>query len=1091
LSDQETQACDSRSLSECFERAAERHHFRKALGSGAWQPTYRELNETADRLAQALLCRGGAPTDRVAVLMQHDGPLIAAILAALKAHRVAVVLDSNDPAARLKQQIENAEPAVVLADRTTRELAIEIAGGAARVVCFEDQIRSEAIPDLAARASPDDVAFLVYTSGSSGRPKAVMKTHRQILRNVAINSAAMQYTANDRIPLLGSVAHGQGNTTVWCALLSGAMLCPFALADKGIAGLADWIIDRELTVFVAAIGVFRNFMRLLDENFRFERVRVVFLHSEAVTSDDFKLFQKHFPSECALVLTFSSSETANIAVSRRSQSDKVAEGRLPIGPLSTGQEVLFLDENGGPVQPGEGGEIVVKGHALAAGYWRDPVLTAARFSNAPDGTRLFRTGDRGRINSDGLLEFLGRKDTRVKIRGFRIELSEVEEALHGLPGIDHAVVDAVARPGGDSVLVGYLACHRNHCWSPAGLRRALRATLPDRMLPSAFVLLEQLPLTPNGKIDRQKLRQLHAALGAQASEQRPRTQTEALLADIWAQALQQEQDSIGRRDDFFDLGGDSLIAALVVARVHGAVGVELKLSMFFDHPMLADLATLIDELSRSGPEKDPQQLVRVPRENPLPLSFFQERIWTYSQTRKAAAAYTVARSYRLLGPLDAEVLCECMTYIARRHEILRTTFAVVDGRPVQVVHPAAPVPLPLIDLSDLPEAERQATHFFKQQASRIFDLTRAPLVVFSLVRIRENEHWLLRVSHHIISDGWSWEVYWRELSLLYEARLRDAEPPLPEFEPLQYADYAAWQRKVLAPGERSYEAAIAWWKDRFPRAPRFLPDFVPRRWRLLHLRFQRARPLPDADPASGIIRWSLGWQSSQQVRELARNEGATFYMISLAAFVALLTTEIDQPDVVLGTYVTNRNRVAVQNMIGPFANLATLRLRCDPQRSFREWLDSVRTAVVETEAHCELPYEELRKALHAKGIKLPDIQLIFSAFHRNRRAFADLTLAGSDWRMETMPWGFSVNFDESDEGHDCDVAFDARHYDPAGVHTFVDRFRRLLDAGSRQPALPIGELLAMSGVEAGPKPRWLDSVITGYRKLRRRRERAC
>jgi hypothetical protein len=228
-----------------------------------------------------------------------------------------------------------------------------------------------------------------------------------------------------------------------------------------------------------------------------------------------------------------------------------------------------------------------------------------------------------------------------------------------------------------------------------------------------------------------------------------------------------------------------------------------------------------------------------------------------------------------------------MTYIARRHEILRTTFAVVDGQPVQVIHPTAPVPLPLLDLSGSPDPERRATDLFKQEASRIFDLARAPLVVFSLARIRENEHWLLRVSHHIISDGWSWDVYWRELALLYEAKLRRAEPPLPEFEPLQYADYAAWQRKVLAPGERSYQATLAWWKDRFQRAPSALPNFVSRR-RRLHLPFERARARPDADAASGIIRWRLDRQTSQQLRTLARSEGATFYMITLAAFVALL-----------------------------------------------------------------------------------------------------------------------------------------------------------------------------------------------------------
>ncbi len=1035
------------SLPACFERVAERHRLRPALGSDVWQASYEELNVTANRLAHALMTGGGEPGDRIAILMQHDTPVIATLLAVLKANRVVVAFNPTNPPARLRQLMDDAEPALIVTDSANRELAADITGPSCGIVGFEDQGAGGPVDNLSIAIPPDQAAVLAYTSGSTGRPKAVMMTHRQFRRNVIIHTEAMQYTADDRLPLFGSLSGGQAVTMTWCALLNGAMLCPYPVIIKGVTGLAEWMIDRGITAYVSSASIFRNFMKTLDDDFVFSGVRAVRLASEPATADDFRSFQKHFPEKCVFVHTLSCSETCNVAVSRRSRDDTVPEGRLPIGLLSKGQEVLFLDDEGRPVDPGEVGEIVVRGRYVAAGYWRDPALTAERFSDDLDGsgTRLVHTGDLGRINSDGFLEFFGRRDDRVKIRGNRIEPSEVEDALHRLPGIDRAVVEAIKRVDREPALVGYVVTSNGHSWSPAELRHALRAVLPDQMVPSAFVFLASLPFTATGKIDREKLRQIHPPLREQQPGQQPQTETEALLADIWAEVF--DFSGIGRQDDFFALGGDSLMAAVVAARVHGAVGVELNLGLFADHPTLAGLAAAIDVLRLTEIDDKPL-LVRAPRDRPLPLSFAQERTWKFSQTPEQSAGYTVARAHRIVGPLDVGLLRDCMSYIARRHEILRTTFPVVDGRPVQIAHSPEPVPLPLLDLTGTADPEEQAVLCCRREAALIFDLMLGPLVRFSLIRLRENEHWLLRVVHHITCDIWSWEVYFRELALLYEAKLRGDDPPLPDFEPLQYADYAVWQRRVLGPEGPAYKEVIAWWQRILSGASH-----------ALKLPFMRADVRTELDPAEGVIYWGVDAQTSRQLNALARTEGATPYMVRLAAFVALLATETGEPDVILGTYVANRNRMAAQNMFGFFINLATLRFRYQPRKSFREWLSIVRATVVETEARSEIPYEQLCHELRQKGVIPPDIQVIFGISRSgNVHKLADLELTSLDRYYESMPWGFTLNFDEHDEEHSCRVTFDAGIYDPAGVRGLIDRFRRLLDAVTCNPDVVLEDL---------------------------------
>ena len=485
--------CDE-SLVAAFERVAAAAPSRIAIGSKVWEPTYRELNETANRLAHRLIACGVASGDRVAVLMSHDAPLIAAVLGILKAGAIVVALDPLDPASRHKMIVGDAEPCIIVTDERNRDLAAECGLPGDSILSFESEAATGPMQNLSIEIPPRQTAFLTYTSGTTGRPKGVMQTHRQFRRSAVACNDAMQYTEDDRIPLFSMVSTGFGaGTGLWGTLLNGATLYPFSPKTRSIAALADWIVVSGLTVLISSASLFRTLAKTIDDRLVFANVRAVMLHGETVTADDFQTFRRHFPTTSILVHTLASSETANITWSRWTPHDNVPAGPLPVGRLAREMDVVLIDDDDQPVARGEIGEILVRSQYLANGYWRDPELTAKRFSADVDGsgTRVLRTGDRGRMNADGLLEYCGRKDDRLKIRGYRIEPLDIELALESLPGIDCAAVAAVARDSHEPLLVAFVVKASNASWTVSRLRLALRASLPVHMVPSRILVLGQ------------------------------------------------------------------------------------------------------------------------------------------------------------------------------------------------------------------------------------------------------------------------------------------------------------------------------------------------------------------------------------------------------------------------------------------------------------------------------------------------------------------------------------------------------------------------------------------------------------------------
>ncbi|MCP4663526.1 MAG: AMP-binding protein, partial [bacterium] len=630
--------------------------------------------------------------------------------------------------------------------------------------------------------------------------------------------------------------------------------------------------------------------------------------------------------------------------------------RLPMGTPIANTRVVVLDRRQRIVGIGVVGELAIGGLSVARGYLGRPELTAERFvpdpfirEPHPGGARLYRTGDLARSLADGTIEFLGRIDHQVKIRGFRIELGEIEAVLGRHPAVREAVVLARSATGSEprteKRLVAYLVAGAAGA-EIAELREYLKRQLPDYMVPDAWVELGELPLDPNGKVDR-------AALGRRAlpapawgrDEGRelltPRTPVEEMLAGVWSELLGVE--AVGIDDDFFELGGHSLMATRMSSRVRDLFGVELPLRAVFETPTVAGLGERIARLQRRD-EAIP--LVPVDHRGDLPLSFAQERLWFLERFEPEAGVYNESDLIHLGGRLAVAGVEAALLEIVRRHATLRTTFAQVDGEAVQRIAPAAPQRVPVVDLRALPAARRRpaARRLAHRQARRPFVLAGGPLLRAALVRLGDDEHLLSLSMHHIICDGWSMGILFHELTTLYRAFLAGEPSPL-EALPVQYADYAVWQRHWLS-GE-VLEARIDYWKRRLGGAPAAL-DLPTDRPRPAHQTF-RGRTLGACLPEA----------LTRGVEALSRRRGATLYMTLLAAFKVLLGRWSGHSDVLVGTPIANRTRSEIEGLIGSFVNTLVLRSDLSREPSFEELLARVVQVTLGAYEHQDLPFERL------------------------------------------------------------------------------------------------------------------------------------
>ncbi len=712
-----------------FERVATRNADRLAVGTDKGDRTYAELNSAANRLARHIDGLGAKRRDRIAILLRPGPDIYVAMLAVLKTAGIVVFLDPADPPDRLNRMVADTEPALILTDTDHHSIAVEIAGRAGTTVV--GQAAGEADDNLGIDIDPDDTAFLVFTSGSTGRPKAVMKSHGHVLLQPLTAAREMEVTADDRILMLAPLSGGQGINTAWVALANGASLIAFPTAEKGMSGLPETIEARSITVLISPPSLFRTFMRTLSPATRFPGVRVITLAGDAATARDHAWFRHHFPNGM-LILAFAASEAGYIALNRLPRDVDVGTGPLPVGRACAQRSVRIIDLAGNTCPSGVIGSVEVGGPHLAGGYWRDPDLTSVVFPLGPEGARVFRSSDLGSMAADGSLVLAGRADNVVKIRGHRVDLGEVEAALSNLPGVAAAAAAAIAIPNREPYLVGYLVLDRGTSASERRIRTLARAAIPRHLIPSSFVLVDSLPRTANGKVDRNQL-SAKAPSHVRPPTEAPATETERLLIPIWERAF--GLDGIAPSDDFFDLGGDSLIAVEIAAAVHGAIGVSVA-DALFDAPSPRALAAEVDRRkSEQSPVEDLGPLPMA-RDRPIPLSFEQLAMWRQSQDVRGSLLHNVTTAMRLNGPLDVGALHHALNHVVARYEALHTRFERGHEEPTQVVEAPQPVILAQTDLSDAGDHEMALRRIVQREQARPFDLCAAPPLRFALIRTR-------------------------------------------------------------------------------------------------------------------------------------------------------------------------------------------------------------------------------------------------------------------------------------------------------------------------------------------------------------------
>ena len=733
--------------------------------------------------------------------------------------------------------------------------------------------------------------------------------------------------------------------------------------------------------------------------------------------------------------------------------------RVPIGRPIPDCRLWVVDPlELAPVPVGVTGELCVGGAPVGRGYLGAADRTAEAFVPDPfatdAGARLYRTGDRVRLLADGSLDFLGRLDQQVKIRGFRIELGEIESALARCPGVRQAAVQVQELGEGQRSLVAFVAAAAAGEATVRELRESLARTLPEPLIPAAFVVLEALPLTANGKIDRRAL-QASAAAGFEPRGEHvaPRNPVEESLAAIWAAVLKRPR--VGVHDNFFDLGGQSLNATQVLSRVREAFAVELPVRALFQRPDVAGFAEVVEEALLRGHGLPPAPpITRVARQGGLPASFGQERLWFVDQLRPGLTAYNIFGAARLRGSLDVAVLRRSFDELVRRHEVLRTTFAAADGRPVQLVGPASGLPVPMIDLRALPAAGREAhaARLTNEEAQRPFDLARGPLIRAVLLRCGESDHLLAVTAHHVVYDVWSRELLIRELGLLYEAFWQRRPSPLPELA-VQYADFAHWQRQWLR-GDL-LAAQIEYWRRQLAgvTAGTELPA---------------DRPRPPVQSFRGRrVLARLPAALTAALKDLTRRQGATLFMGLLAGFTALLQRYTREDDAVVGSPIANRNRAETEALIGFFVNTQVLRTDLAGRPTLRRLLGRVREVALGAYAHQDLAFEQLVAELRLPRdpARQPLFQILFN-FLTNYRPVA-LELPGLSLTPEPNHSG-AVQFDlilsiyEADEELHLAADFSSDLFDGATVKRMLRHYGGLLEAAVAAPDHGVGDLPLVS-----------------------------
>ncbi|MGQ4390212.1 amino acid adenylation domain-containing protein [Streptomyces sp. SAS_270] len=1042
------------SLAELFAAQAARTPDAVALVDEYQDFSYGELDELTNRLAHHLIDLGVRQGDVVAVLMERSADLLTALLAVVKAGAVYAPLNTTDPDTRLVQILGDTGAPVLLTDEAMSDHPV-VAQATAQVVVLDGALALDTLPATAPVPAihPDQPVYAMFTSGSTGLPKGVTVTHR----NVADLAAQSRYAGgNHRRVLFHSPAAFDASTyEIWVPWLNGGTLVVAPPGHLDPAGYRRLIDDHGITSLWLTAGLFRLMAEEAPD--AFAGVREVWAGGDVVPPEAVRRIHDHCP-DTTVVNGYGPTETTTFAATHRVRRDDDCTGTIPIGEALDNHRLYVLDPGLRLLPPGTPGELYIAGAGLAQGYLNRPGLTAERFVSDPygtPGTRMYRTGDLVRWNHEGSLEYLGRADQQVKLRGFRIEPGEIESALTAHADVAQATVIVREDRPGDKRLVAYLVP------SPDGdgldvedVKRRTAALLPEYMVPSAFVLLDAIPLTTNGKIDRRALPAPQQSLdtGGRA----PRTPAEEVLCGLFAAVLGLPSASID--DHFFHRGGHSLLATRLISRIRAVWDAEITIRDLFQYPTVAQLAERLT--AASGDARRPA-LVPEDRPERVPLSSAQQRLWFLDQLEGPSATYNIPMALRLHGRLDREALRLALSDLAGRHESLRTLYPTHESKPYQHVRPPQPVELPLTAATTdtLPA-------LLGAEAARTFDLASELPFRGGLFRLGEQDHVLSLVIHHIASDGWSNAPLFRDLSAAYEARTQGQAPdwqPLP----VQYADYTLWQERLLREDE---DRQLTHWQQALADLPE-------------EATLPTDRPRPATASNQGTTHTvHCDARLHTALASLAQDTGTTLFMVAQAAVSALLSRSGAGQDIPLGSPVAGRTDQKLDDLIGFFVNTLVLRTDLTGNPTFRDLLTRVRETDLAAWNNQDLPFDRLVEILNPERTtaRHPLFQVMLTLAETSAEAPGLGDLTGEFAFPETSVAKFDLTFafgehrgaDGAPGGLDITVEYATDLYEARTIEATADRLVRLLGEAVATPDLPVTELELLAADERDRVLEW-------------------
>ncbi|MED4611883.1 non-ribosomal peptide synthetase DhbF [Bacillus subtilis] len=1057
------------SLQDMFEKQAVLTPERIALMCDDIQVNYRKLNEEANRLARLLIEKGIGSEQFVALALPRSPEMVASMLGVLKTGAAYLPLDPEFPADRISYMLEDAKPSCII---TTEEIAASLPDDLAVPELVLDQAVTQEIikryspenPDVS--VSLDHPAYIIYTSGSTGRPKGVVVTQKSLSNFLLSMQEAFSLGEEDRLLAVTTVAFDISALELYLPLISGAQI---VIAKKETIRepqtLAQMIENFDINIMQATPTLWHALVTSEPEKLRGLRVLV---GGEALPSG---LLQALQDLHCSVTNLYGPTETT--IWSAAAFLEEGLQGVPPIGKPIWNTQVYVLDNGLQPVPPGVVGELYIAGTGLARGYFHRPDLTAERFvadPYGPPGTRMYRTGDQARWRADGSLDYIGRADHQIKIRGFRIELGEIDAVLANHPHIEQAAVVVREDQPGDKRLAAYVVA--DAAIDTAELRRYMGASLPDYMVPSAFVEMDELPLTPNGKLDRKALPA--PDFSTSVSDRAPRTPQEEILCDLFAEVLGLAR--VGIDDSFFELGGHSLLAARLMSRIREVMGAELGIAKLFDEPTVAGLAAHLDLAQSARPA-----LQRAERPEKIPLSFAQRRLWFLHCLEGPSPTYNIPVAVRLSGELDQGLLKAALYDLVRRHESLRTIFPESQGTSYQHILDADRA-CPELHVTEI--AEKELSDRLAEAVRYSFDLAAEPAFRAELFVIGPDEYVLLLLVHHIVGDGWSLTPLTRDLGTAYAARCHGRSP---EWAPLavQYADYALWQQELLGNEDDPNSliaGQLAFWKETLKN----LPD-------QLELPTDYSRP---AEPShdGDTIHFRIEPEFHKRLQELARANRVSLFMVLQSGLAALLTRLGAGTDIPIGSPIAGRNDDALGDLVGLFINTLVLRTDTSGDPSFRELLDRVREVNLAAYDNQDLPFERLVEVLNpARSRATHPLFQIMLAFQNTPDAELHLPDMESSLRINSVGSAkFDLTLEISEDrladgtpnGMEGLLEYSTDLFKRETAQALADRLMRLLEAAESDPDEQIGNLDILA-------PEEHSSMVTDWQSVSEKIPHAC